>query len=156
MKTLITSMAALFAVTMTGQLQAAQVTVTSPDQAQTQSDSSILSRGLHWDERDHALSAVITYSNLNYVSDLESRKDDTFRFMLPGVQFDSAKNIFYVESRNGQRTPIAKFRTLLFGKKIQLLPGATVYATKEYGKISVKLMVAPEPTSAPHWIELNE
>jgi len=100
------------------------------------------------------LTAVITYSNKNYESPVVHPHDDTFAFALPGVRFDQANNVFYAMSKDGQRTPIAKFTTVLFGKKIQLLPGAAVYAQQNHGNVSVKL-VTGEPDPNLHWIDMH-
>ena len=145
-------MAALIAITMTCQSQAATVSITSPSQGETSSDSSIASRGLHWNASRQELTAVITYSNQDYVSPSTHRHDDTLAFALPGVRYDQAANVFYAVSKNGQRTPIATFKSVLFGKKIQLLPGATIHSDQDHGKVSVKLMTGA-PSSAPHWEE---
>ena len=145
-------MAALIAITMTCQSQAAQVTITSPDRGETSSDSSIASRGLHWNASQHELTAVITFSNQNYVSPSTHRHDDTLAFALPGVRYDQAANVFYAVSEKGGRTPIATFKPVLFGKKIQLLPGATIYSQQNHGNVSVKLITGA-PSSAPHWEE---
>jgi len=153
MKTPTTLMAALIAITMTCQSQAAQVVSTSPDQGQTHASSSIESRGLHWDARDQKLTAVITYSNRNYEAPLVHPHDDTLAFALPGVRYDQANNVFYATSKDGQRIPVAKFTTVLFAKKIQLLPGAAIYAQQVHGNVSVKL-VTGEPDSNRHWIDI--
>ena len=80
--------------------------------------------------------------------------DDTLAFALPGVQYDQPNNVFYVKSKNGERTPIAKFTTVLGGKKIQLLPGAAIYAQQLHGNVSVKL-VTGEPNANRHWIDIH-
>src|ERR1700679_1469461 len=118
MKILTSSIAALVAVTMTCQSQAAQVIITSPNQGETRASSSIESRGLHWNERNQKLTAVITYSNKNYESPMVHPHDDTLAFALPGVQYDQPNNVFYVKSQKAERTPIAKFTSVLGGKKI--------------------------------------
>jgi hypothetical protein len=153
MKILTASVAALIAITMTCQAQAAQVLLTSPNQGQTfDAFSSIESRGLHWNARDHMLTAVITYSNKNYESPAAHPHDDTLAFALPGVQYDEASNVFYV-MKNGRRVPVAKFTTVFFGKKIQLLPGAAIYAQQNHGDVSVKL-IQGEPDPNLHWIDI--
>lgn len=154
MKTLHATIAILLAIAGAGQIQAAEVTITSPDKAQTRSDATILSRGLHWDDRQHEMRAVITFSNLDYASDIESQHDDTFAFDLPGIQFDPAQNLFYTVSKNGVRTPIAKYTQVLFARKIQLLPGATVFTEENQGNISVRLTKGA-PSLAPHWKEIG-
>ena len=148
------SLAIIFAISVAGSLRAAPVVIDSPNHGETLCGSSMLSQGLHWNERRQQLTAVITFSNENYASDSTQRHDDTLAFALPGVRYDQAENIFYVSSKNGERTPIAKFRTMLFGKIIQLLPGATVYVEKNYGNISIKL-VKTLPNGEPHWKEVG-
>jgi hypothetical protein len=153
MKTYILPLAAVLAISFASALQAAPVVINSPNHGETLSESSILSQGLHWDARRQRLTAIITFSNENYASDSTQRHDDTLAFALPGVRYDQAENVFYVISKNGERTPIAKFSPMLFGKVIQLLPGATVYVEKSYGNISIKL-VKTQPNGAPHWKEV--
>jgi hypothetical protein len=148
-------MAALFALAMTCTSQAANVTIISPDQGQTRASASIASRGLHWDPRDQKLRAVITYSNKNYESPDVHPHDDTLAFALPGVQYDQPNNVFYVKSQKGERTPIAKFTSVLGGKKIQLLPGVAIHATQIHGNVSIKL-VTGEPNSNQHWIDTHQ
>jgi hypothetical protein len=154
MKPYLTSLALLAAVSLAGSLQAAPVVINSPSHGSTLSESSILSQGLHWNERKQKLTAIITFSNGNYATDSTERHDDTLAFALPGVRYDQAENVFYTVARNGERTPIAKFSPMLFGKVIQLLPGATVYVEKYYGQISIKL-VKTQPNGMPHWKEVG-
>jgi hypothetical protein len=154
MKIFIPSAVALAAIAMTCQTQAAQVLITSPNQGQTRASASIESRGLHWNARDQSLTAVITYSNKNYEAPVVHPHEDTLAFALPGVRYDQANNLFYAVSKDGQRTPIAKYTSVLFGKKIQLLPGAAVYAQQLHVNVSVKL-VTGEPNSNQHWIDIH-
>jgi hypothetical protein len=154
MKRYITALAAIFAVSLARSLQAAPVVINSPNHSETLSESSMLSQGLHWNARLQQLTAVITFSNEGYASDSTQRHDDTLAFALPGVRYDQAENVFYAVSKNGEHSPIAKFGPMLFGKVIQLLPGATVYVEKSYGNISIKLVKA-QPNGAPHWKEVG-
>jgi hypothetical protein len=71
-------------------------------------------------------------------------------FALPGVRYDQAKNVFYVIAKNGERTPIAKFAPVLFGKVIQLVPGAKIYVDNHYGNIAIKL-VKTQSGSSERW-----
>jgi hypothetical protein len=155
MKILTASVAALIAIAWTCQSQASQVVITSPNQGETRASASIENRGLHWNARHQRLTAIITYSNKNYESPSVHPHDDTLAFALPGVRYNQAGNVFYATSKNGQRTPIAKFQPVLFGKKIQLLPGAAIVAQQFHGDVSVKL-VTGEPSSTPHWIDIHQ
>ena len=145
---------ALLGILTAGQLQAAAVEIISPTRAETRSDSSILSRGLHWNVREHLLTARVTFSNVNYAtSSLESRHDDTFSFAIPGVAFDQARNVFYTVSRSEGRVPIARFQSRLFGKRIKLLAGSIVHVKNDHGKITLKLTAAQGTISGSHWVE---
>lgn len=155
MKTLTASVAALIAIAMTCQSQATQVIITSPNQGETRAFSSIERRGLHWNERNQTLTAVITYSNKDYDSPMVHPHDDTLAFALPGVRYDQGDNVFYAIGRNGQRTPIAKFRQVLFGKKIQMLPGAAIYAQQSRGNVLVKLVMGETDPNL-HWIDVHQ
>lgn len=149
-------MAAIAAIAVHCQMPAnAAVVIHSPTQGETRSDSTVYSHGLHWDPRSQTLSAVITYSNTLYVLQADPVQENTFAFPLPGVHFDSQNDVFYVVSRNGERTPIAEYRSGIFGKQIRMLPGATVYSRNDHGNVSVQLKAAGHPTGAPHWVEYN-
>jgi len=155
MKILTASVAALLAIALTCRSQASQVVITSPNQGETHASASIENRGLHWNARDQRLTAVITYSNKNYESPLVHPHDDTLAFALPGVRYDQPGNVFYAMSKGGQRTPIAKFKPVLFGKKIQMLPGTAIHAQQLHGDVSVKL-VTGEPDPNLHWIDIHQ
>lgn len=141
MKLLTSSITAFAAIATICQAQPFQVCITSPNQGHTiDAFSSIESRGLHWNARTQRLTAVITYSNKIYSGRLVDPHEDTLVFGLPGVRYNQAKNVFYTISKDGQRTPIAAFKPVLFGNEIQLLPGAAIYAQQNHGDVSVKLV----------------
>lgn len=149
------SISALFAFAMICQSQAETLTIESPNQGQTRSQSSISRRGLHWNKNQQKLTAVITYSNGNYIAEADRQYQDTMVFDLPGVVFDSGKNVFYALSGSGQRTPIAEMKRSFFVTDIQLLPSATIYAERNRGNISVKLVVTDGRTPDSRWVEVN-
>jgi hypothetical protein len=155
MKVATSSIAALLALAMSFQLQAEPITIISPNQGQTRSDSTILRRGLHWNANQRKLTAVITFGNANYVYEANPRQEDTLAFELPGVQLDPEKNVFYAISKDGQHMPIAEWKRALFGKEIALLPGATIYAATDHGNVTVKLLVTDGPTPASRWVQLH-
>jgi len=155
MKKSIPLIVALLAVTMICQSQAETLTIISPNQGQTRSDATISRKGLHWNAGQQKLTAVISFSNANYVYEANPQQENTFTFELPGVLFDSGKNVFYVTTGNGQRTPIAEMKRVLFGKEISLLPAATIYANTDHGNVSVKLSVTDGPTPALRWVQIH-
>lgn len=155
MKIATPSIAALLALTVTSQSLAEPVTIISPNQGQTRSESSILRRGLHWNANQQKLTAVITFGNSNYVYDANPHQEDTLAFELPGIRLDSGKNVFYALSKDGQHVPIAELKRALFGKEIALLPGATIYAETDHGNVTVKLLVTDGPTPASRWVQVH-
>jgi len=155
MKISIASIAALFALAMICQSQAETLTIESPNQGQTRNQSSISRRGLHWNKDQQKLIAVITYSNANYIAEADRQDLDTLVFELPGVQFDSEKNVFYALAPGGQRMLIAESKRVLFGRDIALLPSATIYAERNRGTITVKLVVTDGRTPDSRWVEVN-
>jgi hypothetical protein len=155
MKIVTASIMALFAIAMTCQSQAETLTIASPNQGQTRSQSSIFRSGLHWNKSQQKFTAVITFSNANYIAEADRQDQDTFIFELPGVLFDSEKNVFYAVSESGQRMPIAESKRVFFGKAIELLPSATIYAEKNRGNVTVKLVVTDGRTPDSRWIEVN-
>ena len=56
------------------------------------------------------LTARITFSNVPYAGDDEPRRDESFDFRFPGVQFNSARRAFFVNGRHGEQIPVAQFR----------------------------------------------
>jgi len=56
------------------------------------------------------LAAQITFSNVPYAGDDEPRRDESFDFHFPGVQFDSTRRTFFVNGHHGERIPVARFR----------------------------------------------
>jgi hypothetical protein len=146
---------ALFALAMLCQSQAETLTIESPSQGQTRTQSSISRRGLHWNKDQQKLLAVITYSNSNYIAEADRQDLDTLVFEFPGVLFDSEKNVFYALAPGGQRMLIAESKRVLFGRDITLLPSATIYAERNRGIITVKLVVTDGHTPEARWIETN-
>jgi hypothetical protein len=155
MKIVIASIMALFAIAITSQSQAETLTIPSPNQGQTRSQSSISRYGLHWNKSQQKFTAIITFSNANYIAEADRQDQDTFTFELPGVLFDPEKNVFYAVSDSGQRMTIAESKRVLFGKSIELLPSATIYAEKNHGAVTVKLVVTDGPTPDSRWIQVN-
>ena len=56
------------------------------------------------------LAARITFSNLSYASDDEPRREESFDFRFPVVQFDPAGRTFFARSGHGEIIPVVRFR----------------------------------------------
>jgi hypothetical protein len=126
--------------------------IRSPNSAQTYSAHSIQWEQLRWLPRERAFVASITFSNLDYESRDEPRRDERFDFFLPGVSFDERKGIFYAFGKGGERIPVAAIAHELIGKEIKLLPGSTIQITTRSGKVAVALTTNGN-RSGQSWIE---
>jgi hypothetical protein len=153
MKTLLWWASPLLAILAASPLRASPLIVESPDRGQTASDSSMLSQAFRWNPQTHEFKVLTTFSNLQYVCDTETRKDDTFPFLLPGVRYDAESQQFYATSADGRRMAVARWHKRFGGDEIQLLPNATLRVDDHGGNVSVALVVASRPIAAPSWQE---
>src|SRR5947207_14751301 len=101
------------------------------------------------------LAARITFSNLPYAGDDEPRRDESFDFRFPGVQFDSARRAFFMNSRHGERIPVARFRKDPSFGWIDLVPGAKIYLLKESGRVTATLTATSYPRAGIRWVETD-
>jgi hypothetical protein len=139
-------------------LQAAEVTIVSPDTEQTFAFGSIIDHQLKWDGA-HTLNALITFSTLPYVGKEQPRVDETFAFRLPGVTFDPATRTFYARAARGERVPVAAFRRELIVDSILPLDGTKICVFKKSGHVRVVLTATSWPRVSRgglHWIERDE
>jgi hypothetical protein len=134
---------------------AGAIGITSPDHAQTFAYGEMIWHQLHFDCRAGELAARITFSNLPYAGDDEPRKDESFDFRFPGVQFDPARRAFFASSRHGGLIPVARFRNDPDFGWIDLAPGAKIYLLKESGRVTTILTATDYPRAGIRWIEMN-
>lgn len=122
--------------------------VRSPETAQTYADNSILWRQLRWLPASRQLVATITFSNIDYISRVEPRHDETYTFPLPGVKFSPEAGLFTLGGK-----PVARLHDDLIGHSIELLPTARILVTNRSGRLAVRLL-ADQPTSDGElWVE---
>jgi hypothetical protein len=120
-------------------MRADGVVIHSPDTAQTYALHSVQWKQLRWLPRARAFVASITFSNLNYESRAEPRRDERFDFAFPGVRLDAKDQVFYVLDQNHSRIPVARIAKEFVGKQIELLPGSSIEILSHDGKIHVAL-----------------
>jgi hypothetical protein len=133
---------------LTSPVSATPTAVRSPETAQTYADNSILWRQLRWLPASQQLVATITFSNIDYVSRVEPRHDETYTFPLPGVKFSPATGVFSLDGR-----PVARLHNELIGRSVALLPSARILVTNRSGHIVVRLLADQPPTDGELWVE---
>jgi hypothetical protein len=132
---------------------AGAISITSPDHVQTFAYGETLWHQLYGERGQ--LAARITFSNLAYAGDEEPRRDESFDFRFPGVQFDPARRTFFASSRRGELIPVARFRNDPNFGWIDLAPGAKIYLLKESGRVTTILTATDYPRAGIRWIETD-
>ena len=146
-------LAAIF--TMSASVMAGAITITSPDHAQTFAYGEMIWRQLYLGRTAGELAARITFSNLPYASSGEPRRDEPFDFRFPGIQFDSARRVFFARSRHGELIPVARFRDVPACGWVDLAPGAKIYLLKESGRVTATLTATSYPRAGIRWVETD-
>jgi hypothetical protein len=146
----------LTAILMTsGSAMAGAISITSPNHPQTFAYGEMIWHQLYLERKDGELAARITFSNLPYVGDDEPRRDESFDFRFPGVQFDSARRTFLARSGHGELIPVARFRDDPAFGWVDLAPGAKIYLLKESGRVTATLTATNYPRVGIRWIQMD-
>lgn len=130
--------------------------IISPDTAQTFSYSHIVDHSLRWDSNARALTASITFSNVNYVSDRERLVDETFDFTFQHVRFDERTRTYHARTAAGEMVPVATSRKGPCGDTITPWVGARFHIFKRSGRARIVLVVDINAAFDRHWIEHND
>jgi hypothetical protein len=146
----------LAAILMTSaSVMAGAISITSPDRPQTFAYGEMIGHQLYLDRTAGELAARMTFSNLPYVSDDELRRDESFDFRFPGVQFDSARRIFFARSGHGDLIPVARFRKGRAYAWLDLTSGAKIYLVKESGRVTATLTATDHPRTGTRWVQMD-
>ena len=135
---------------------ASATSILSPDHHQTFAYGEMLSHQLYLERSGGELAARITFSNLPYAGDDEPRRDESFDFRFPGIKFDAARRIFFVNGRGGRTIPVARLRTDPFCSWVDLAPGAKIYLLKQSGRVTAILTATDHPRTGRQWIETDD
>src|SRR5436309_2850402 len=117
--------------TTSASIMADAICITSPNHPQTFTYGAVIWHELFLQCTAHELAARITFSNVPYAGDDEPRRDESFDFHFPGVQFHPAQRAFFARGRHRELIPVARFRNNLIYGWIDLVPGTKIYLLKE-------------------------
>lgn len=129
------------------------VTIHSPDSADTYGDNSMLWHQLRWSPRSQQLVATITFSNYHLVSDAEPRHDETFDFRIPGVHFSPDTGTFSIRARGKVPVVIAKLSKRFFIKSIVPADNTQFQISRSSGHIRVTAIVNHNAIPGERWVE---
>jgi hypothetical protein len=141
--------------TTSGSVMAGAISITSPDHPQTFTYGEMLWHQLYLGRTSGELAARITFSNRPYVGDDTPRSDEPFDFRFPGVQFDSARRVFFARSGHGELIQVARFHSDPSFGWIDLAPGAKIYLIKESGRVTALLTATNYARGGTRWIQMD-
>lgn len=131
------------------------VRITSPDHAQTFAYGETISHRVYLDRLAGGLAARITFSNSPYADSNDPPTCESFDFRFPGVQFDSARRVFFARSSHGELIPVARFGDGLACGWVDLVPGAKMYLVKDSGRVTATLTATNYPRAGTRWVQLD-
>jgi len=115
---------------------------------------------LHQIERDrlsNEMIARVTFSNYPYAGDQESRRDEMFDFVFPGLHFDATQNEFFARtSHRGVRIPIAALYPNFPYAGYRLEPTAKIFLVKRSGHITAVLNATAQPRNGERWVQIDD
>jgi hypothetical protein len=141
--------------TTSASVMADAIRITSPNHAQTFAYGEMMSHRLHLDRTADQLVARITFSNSPYADSNDPRTDESFDFWFPGVQFDSARGIFFAKSGHGELIPVARVRQFAACNWVDLAPGTKIYLVKESGHVTATLTATNYPRAGTRWVQMD-
>jgi hypothetical protein len=141
--------------TTSGSVMAEAISITSPDHAQTFAYGEMISHQLYVEQPHGELVARITFSNSPYASEDEPRRDESFDFRFPNVQFDSARRAFFARSGRDELIPVARLRQGLACGWVDLAPGAKIYSLKESGRVTATLTATNHPRVGTRLVQMD-
>lgn len=141
--------------TTSGSVMADAISITSPDHAQTFAYGEMISHQLYLERTAGKLVARITFSNSPYAGGNEPRRDESFDFRFPNVQFDSARGMFFARSGRGELIPVARLRQGLACGWVDLAPGAKMYLLKDSGRVTATLTATSYPRVGTRWVQMD-
>lgn len=129
--------------------------ITSPDHAQTFAYGEMISHQLYLDRTAGELVVQITFSNQPYADSNDPPTNESFDFRFPGVQFDSARELFFARSGHGELIPVARFGEGLVCGWVDLAPGAKIYLIKNSGRVTATLTATNYPRAGTRWVQTD-
>jgi hypothetical protein len=129
-------------------LHAVQVTLESPDRAQTFVYGSLVDRRLGWDASQKLFYAEVTFSNERYAGFGEKLERESFRFTFPGVNYDEKTKAFFVMTNTNRRIDVAKVTPRFIGSSILPMQTSLFRVQHPRGQVVVILDIDTDRTKS--------
>jgi hypothetical protein len=124
----------------------------SPDVGHVDAFDRMTDHQLRWVPAEGGLVASVTFSNVDFVSREEPRRDYQEDFYLPGIRLDARNGVFY----DADGVAVAVRRREMIGSEIRLLPGARIWIANRSGRVSLALTATSAPRSGLRWVESDQ
>jgi hypothetical protein len=142
--------------TSSASAMAGGISITSPDHAQTFAYGEMVSHQFYLNQVAGELIVQITFSNQPYADSNDPPSEESFSFRFPGVQFDSARRIFFARSRHDEWIPVAQSGKGLACGWVDLAPGAKIYLEKDSGRVTATLTATNHPRAGTRWVQADD
>jgi len=141
--------------TTNASVMADAISISSPDHAQTFAYGEMISHQLYVNRTAGELVVQITFSNQPYADSNDPPSNESFDFRFPGVQFDSARRVFFARSGHGELISVARFGEGLACGRVDLSPGAKIYLIKDSGRVTATLTATNYPRPGARWVQTD-
>jgi hypothetical protein len=131
--------------------------IVSPSHAYTFAYGDAISHQIERDRFTNEMIARVTFSNYSYAGDHEPRRDETFDFVFPGLDFDVRRNEFFARtSHRGVRIPIAALQPNFPYPGYKLEPTAKIFLVKHSGHVTAVLNATTQPRDGSRWVQVDD
>src|SRR5207248_11714836 len=100
--------------------------------------------------------ARVSFGTYHYAGGRESRCDETFDFVFPGLHFDAARKEFGARARQQMRIPIAGLHPNFPYAGYKLGPNAKIFLVKRSGHVTAVLNATTQPQGGGRWVQVDD
>ncbi len=135
---------------------ATEFTIDSPEKGNVSVKSSLTNKALRWREKDKVLVAEVTFSDADYAGDGTPIDREEYDFTIPGVTYDPAQKLFFVQAPNGDKIAIAQQTKVFLGTRIDLCKTATIHIRRIKSGLSLALDINTKPPPETPVVETSD
>ena len=132
------------------------IEIRSPDHAYTYAYGTASSHQVERDPCTNQLIARVSFSNYPYAGDRYPRRDETFDFRFPGLEFDPRARIFFGRAGYNNWIPVAAYHPNLPYGGYELSPFAQIVLVKDSGHVTAILTASHRPRIGGKWVQVDD
>ena len=132
------------------------IDIVSPSHAYTFAYGDAVSHQIDRDRLTNEMIARVTFSNYPYAGDSESRRDEMFDFVFPGLHFDPTRNEFFAYTQHRVRISIAVLHPNFPYAGYKLEPTARILLIKRSGHVTAVLNATAQRHPGARWVQVDD